>query len=92
MKHYHCVQVNHHEKIPQAIAEYLTTGWVVHSYQAVGMSLTSNVIHYLLLEKDDSLTQAELEKNLTKEELEKLRTGSRNPTIAEVVKLRTTKE
>jgi hypothetical protein len=76
MKHYHCVQVNHHEKIPQAIADFLAAGWIVHSYQAVGISLASNVIHYLLLEKEDSVSHAELEKYSTEEELQRLRAGS----------------
>lgn len=69
MKHYYCVQVNQHGKIPQAITDYLAAGWIVHSYQAVGRSLTSNVIHNLLLEKDDSVSQTDLEKYLTEEEL-----------------------
>jgi hypothetical protein len=89
VKQYKCVQVDHHNKIPQAINEYLSAGWVVHSYQAVCLSMTTNVRHYLLLEKDDSVSQVGLEKYLTEEELKQLRTDSRNPTIAEAAKLRT---
>jgi hypothetical protein len=68
VKQYECVQVDHHKRIPQVTEEYLIDGWILYSYQAVSLSMTSNVRHYLLFEKEDSESR-----NPTIEEAIKLR-------------------
>ena len=70
MKKYECVQLDHHNDVPEVIEAFIDEGWVLHTYQAVGVSMTSNVKHYLLFEIDDDDDKSDLS----------------NPTIAEAIK------
>ena len=49
MKEYACMQVNHHNEVPKAIADMQNLGWRFHKYQATGFG--TDVKHYLLFEK-----------------------------------------
>ena len=51
LKEYDCVQVDHHKKMPKAIADMQNLGWRLHAYQATGWG--TDVKHYLLFEKGD---------------------------------------
>ena len=51
MKEYECVEVNHHNKIAEVTEKYIADGWRLYSYQAINMSMTKNVNHYLMFEK-----------------------------------------
>jgi hypothetical protein len=50
LKEYHCVQVGHHKKIGEVIAEFQQQGWILHTYQAQGTPTLVN--HYLLFERN----------------------------------------
>jgi hypothetical protein len=50
LKEWTCVQVGHHNKISEAIAEYQKSGWRLHTYQAQGSPTMVN--HYLLFERE----------------------------------------
>jgi len=51
LKEYTCIQVDHHKKVPKAIADMQNLGWRLHTYQATGYG--TDVKHYLLFEKGD---------------------------------------
>lgn len=50
MKEWTCVQVGHHNRIGEVIAEHQKSGWRLHTYQAQGSPTMVN--HYLLFEKE----------------------------------------
>ncbi|MEO9295205.1 MAG: hypothetical protein ABI347_06365 [Nitrososphaera sp.] len=56
MKRWHCVQVDHHERIGGTVEEFGKQGWRLHTYTTAGPSSTFmgyTVNHYLLFEKDE---------------------------------------
>lgn len=50
MKEWTCVQVGHHKKIGEVIAEHQKSGWRLHTYQAQGSPGAVN--HYLLFDRE----------------------------------------
>ena len=51
LKDWICVELTHHEKIADTIAEFQKNGWSLHTYQVAGKY--PNIRHYLLVEKGD---------------------------------------
>jgi hypothetical protein len=56
MKEWHCIQLDHHEKIGPTIERFGKEGWRVHTYTTAGPSQTFmgyKVNHYLLFERGE---------------------------------------
>ena len=57
MKEWHCIQVDHHEKIGMVIEKFSNEGWRLHTYTTAGPSSTFMgyvVNHYLIFEREKS--------------------------------------
>jgi hypothetical protein len=56
MKEWHCIQVDHHEKMGIAIEKFQNEGWSLHTYTTAGPStiMGYSVNHYLLFEREKS--------------------------------------
>jgi hypothetical protein len=50
LKEWTCVQVGHHKRISEVIAEHQKAGWSLNTYQAQGSPTAVN--HYLLFERE----------------------------------------
>ena len=61
MKEWHCMQLDHHEKIATAIEKFASEGWRLHTNTTAGPSSTFMgyvVDHYLLFEREKKRTLA----------------------------------
>ena len=50
------VEVKHHKDVGRTIEDYQRQGWLLHTYQVVGMGagpMSYNANHYLLFEKGE---------------------------------------